>query len=200
MASAAGLCADEAERFGRAALHQRIGIGERRHQRVGRRSASTDEPERERRHLPHFGIGVAASSVATSGATPSATRVAADRQRRAAPDARLVVFEQRQQVGLRRRRRRRRDRRAAAAVGGVTTAGGGAGGAGSSQHPIFLEPQNPPIFSSKVMTARRARPTGGGADGARSTRAPASTQAGDPTIERELAQCEQSCRWSPCSA
>ena len=49
--------ADEAERFGGAALHERRRIAERGDERLARGRVA-EQAERERRHLPHFGIGV----------------------------------------------------------------------------------------------------------------------------------------------
>jgi hypothetical protein len=52
-----GLVRDQPERFGSAALDSRIGIRQRGHQRR-RRCGIADQSHGERRHLPHFGIGV----------------------------------------------------------------------------------------------------------------------------------------------
>ena len=59
IASARCRIADQAERFGRAALHERRRIARARATSGSRRARIADEAERERRHLPHFGIGVA---------------------------------------------------------------------------------------------------------------------------------------------
>ena len=52
-----GALADHPQRFGRAALHDRIGILQR-HLEHGARRRLADQSERERSHLPHLAVGI----------------------------------------------------------------------------------------------------------------------------------------------
>ena len=81
-----------------------------RDQRIARAPVA-DQSERERRHLPHFGIRVAEQRQQRLDAFREPD--AADRQRRAAPDARFLVAEQ-----------PRSDRACGGGGGGATATGG----------------------------------------------------------------------------
>ena len=66
-----GGVADQAERFGGAALHERRRIGERGDERIARARVA-EQAERERRHLADFGIGIGQQRRAAAS-TPSAS-------------------------------------------------------------------------------------------------------------------------------
>ena len=90
--------ADEAERFGGAALHERRRIGERGDRADRARALVAEQAERERRHLPDFGIGVG-QQTRSERRHAVGEPDAADRERRAAADARLVVGSRRVRSG-----------------------------------------------------------------------------------------------------
>ncbi len=119
--------ADQAQRFGGAALDERRRIAQARRPADRARDGSPIRPSANAAICRTSGSGSASS--ATSGGTPSRQPDAADRQRRAAANARVAVAEQPHQIGRRRRRRRRDDRRLLAFDGRRPEAG--AGGAGS---------------------------------------------------------------------
>ena len=94
------------KRLGRTSSHQRHRIGHRGPQRLDGRWIA-DQTERERRHLPHFGIGVCLQQ-AHERRDALRQSHAADRDRRSAANACLGVVEQPNQI--RRRRRSRKNR------------------------------------------------------------------------------------------
>ena len=100
-----GRLTDEAEGLGGAALHPRVGIGQRGGQRLDTGRVA-DQADRERRHRPHLGLAVAGQHCRQ--------RLGAGRQagpahpeRRPAAHCSFGIGQQRHQRGDRRRRRRR---------------------------------------------------------------------------------------------
>ncbi len=93
---------DQAERFSRAALHERRRIAERRDQRIARARVA-EQAERERRHLTHLGIGIVQDAKERRNAVGESH--ASDRQRRSPADARFAVRQHAGQVGRHRWRR-----------------------------------------------------------------------------------------------
>ena len=85
------LVREQAERLGGAPVDQRIRIGERRLQRVGRRGVA-DEAHRKGGHLPHFWIVVAGQHRPQRRHAGGETD-ASDCQGRTAADARFPVGE-----------------------------------------------------------------------------------------------------------
>ena len=110
-ASAAAAIANQPERFGGAAFHERRRIGQRGDQRIAR-AAVADQAERERGHLPHFRI----------------------RHRRAAHERRDAFDEPTRPIASAARRRMR----ASLSVSSRIRSGGGGGGGGCGRRPQLL--------------------------------------------------------------
>ena len=150
-------------------LHERRRVGQRGDQRIARARVA-DEAERERRHLPHFGIGVGEQRHERRHAVGQTD--ATDGQRGAAADARLGVAEQRVRSGGggggggddgRRRAARAAGRRRQAA----------ARRRGSRKRALILEPEDPRhLLFERTAPARLARRH----DGRRAARTPTRAQ------------------------
>lgn len=87
--------ADQAERFGRAALHEERVIAEGRDERIAR-ALVPDETERKRGHLSHLGIEIAEKADERLNAFPQPHP--SNGERRASTHARVLVGQEPHQI------------------------------------------------------------------------------------------------------
>ena len=137
--SSGRLIADQPQGFGGASLDERRRIGQRRDERIAG-ARVPDQTDRERRHLPYFGvrIGKQPHERLHAFAQPDA----ADCERGAAPHTRFVVAQQAQEIGNGRRRWWWRRWSLAPRDGGRGHRRGGRR-RGVAQHAPILETQDP---------------------------------------------------------